>query len=135
MVRLRELLAPLGPGSMSETTELERSLACCWDEFDGSAEGGMEGDKLLGRMESVGWQPPVLTFVIERHGGIVRGSTRAELQHWSVNLDDATATLSRTGHRQLEPMSPRITTSEMRERAGRLAELIVNGRDDERLRR
>jgi hypothetical protein len=29
----------------------------------------MTGDKLLDRMEKVVWEPPVLTFTIERHGG------------------------------------------------------------------
>jgi len=29
----------------------------------------MAGEKLLARMESVSCEPPLLTFVIERHGG------------------------------------------------------------------
>jgi hypothetical protein len=64
-------------------TDLDRLLAASWDEFTGDA-GGMEGDKLLGRIEDVTWQPPKFTFTIERHGGTLMGSTRAELQDWEV---------------------------------------------------
>ena len=50
----------------------------------------------LGRMEKVEWQPPYLTFSIERHGATVKGSTRAELQNWQVD----------TSHRSLNPNEP-----------------------------
>jgi hypothetical protein len=60
------------PGPISNTGELERLLAACWDELTGD-DGGMEAYKLLNRMEDVAWNPPLLTFVIERHGGTARG--------------------------------------------------------------
>ena len=60
----------------------------------------MAGHKLIGRMENVEWHPPILTFLIERHGGTVLGSARAELQRWTVDLDRRTATCERVGHRQ-----------------------------------
>ncbi len=41
----------------------------------------------LGRMEDVRWEPPVLSFRIERHGAMGVGSTRAELQNWRVDFD------------------------------------------------
>jgi hypothetical protein len=66
------------------------------------------GDKLLGRIEEVVWQPPVLSFTVERHGGTVLGSSRAELQHWEVNLPHKTAIIVKHGHRQLKPMAKRI---------------------------
>jgi hypothetical protein len=80
--RLRIYLATLPPGPISDPAALERLLAACWDEFTGDY-GGMEGYKLLGRMEDVTWGPPVLSFSVERHGGTVMGSSRAELQGWS----------------------------------------------------
>lgn len=63
----------LAPGPISDTTELERLLAAYWDELNGD-DGGMEGYKLLGRMEAVVWKP-ILSFRIERHGGTVIGSS------------------------------------------------------------
>jgi hypothetical protein len=41
-------------------------LAACWQEFNGD-DGGMSGDKLLGRMEEVIWEPPTLSLTVERH--------------------------------------------------------------------
>jgi hypothetical protein len=105
--RLRAHLATKQPGTIIDTTDLERLLAASRDEFTGD-DGGMEGNKLLGRMEDVTWQPPKLTFSIERHGGTVMGSTRAELQHWEVNVEKKTAVIVKCGHRQLKPMAKRI---------------------------
>jgi hypothetical protein len=89
-------LAIVVPGEVADTTELERLLAASWHKFSGD-DGGMSGQKLLGRMENVAWAPPKLTFTIERHGGTVRGSTRAELQHWEVNADQQTAAIEKRG--------------------------------------
>src|SRR5271157_472113 len=100
MDELRNYLNTLEPGPVEETTHLERLLAEVWDDLGGD-NGGMAGIKLIRRMERVEWHRPILTFLIERHGGTVLGSTRAELQRWSVHLDRGTATCVRTGHRQL----------------------------------
>ena len=110
MEALQELLAALPPGPIPEDIKLDKALAACWDGFRGSDDGGMKDDKLLGRMENVQWQPPILTFTIERHGGTVNGSTRAELQHWELNLDDQTACIVNEGHRQLQTMAPRVSS-------------------------
>ena len=91
---------------------------------------GMAGHKLIGRMEHVEWNPPVLTFVIERHGGTVLGSTRAELQRWTVDLDRKTATCERAGHRQLSPMAKRVDVGSI---ADEVANKIVGGESDDRL--
>jgi hypothetical protein len=104
---LRAHLRTIKPGQITDTATLERVLAVSWDEFTGH-DGGMEGHKLLKRMEDVTWTPPKLTFAIERHGGTVMGSTRAEFQKWEVDLDKRTTTLAKTGHRQLRPMANRI---------------------------
>jgi hypothetical protein len=64
-------------------------LAGCWHEFVGAESQRMHAGK-LGRMEDVRWEPPVLSFRIERHGAMGVGSTRAELQNWRVDLDRKT---------------------------------------------
>src|SRR4051794_23604425 len=107
MIDLMKRLAEMPAGPITETAEIERLLAGCWDDLRGDY-GGMEGYKLLGRMEDGVWNPPVLTFVIERHAGTVNGSTRAELQHWAVNLDEGTSILTRSTHRQLDEMASRM---------------------------
>ncbi len=127
---LLNYLAGDGPGPVSDPTGLDKLLAAHWDQFDGSGEGGMEGYKLLNRMEAVTWNPPILSFVVERHGGTVCGSTRAELQHWEVDLDAKTATITKTGHRQLEPVAPRLS---IRALADELVELILARKEAERL--
>jgi hypothetical protein len=105
--RLRAHLATVQPGELADTADLERLLAASWDEFTGD-DGGMAGYKLLGRIEDVTWQPPKLTFTIERHGGTVLGSTRAELQHWEIHVEQKSAVIVKCGHRQLKPMAERI---------------------------
>jgi hypothetical protein len=129
MDELTDYLKILDPGPVEVTTHLERLLAEIWDNLGGN-EGGMTGHKLIGRMEKVEWNPPVLRFVIERHGGTVLGSTRTELQRWTVNLKRQTATCERTGHRQLSPMANRV---DVRFIAEEVASKIVAGQADDRL--
>jgi hypothetical protein len=130
--KLRYVLATVNPDDVSKVLGLDRLLAECWGEFDGSHDGGMEASKLLGRMEKIHWKPPILHFVVERHGGTVCGSTRAELQHWEVNLNDMTAQLTETGQRQLEPMTPRLSIKALAEE---IAQAILNDADDGRFDR
>ncbi|MEK6259019.1 MAG: hypothetical protein AABP62_10430 [Planctomycetota bacterium] len=132
MKALQELLAVMPTGPVPEDINVNHALAECWERLKGNAEGGMEAYKLLGRMENVQWNSPVLTFTIERHGGTVNGSTRAELQHWEVNLDEQTACIVKEGHRQLEPMAPRMSIKAIAEEVG---VLILGGKMDERIRR
>ena len=44
----------------------------------------------------------------ERHGGLVNGSTRAEVQKWEIDLDHETASLVGIRRRQIIPMAPRL---------------------------
>jgi hypothetical protein len=105
--RLLAYLASIPLGPVPDAAALERLLAACWDELTGD-DGSMEAHKLLNRMEEVAWTPPKLVFTIERHGGTVLGSGRAELQHWEVNVEQRTAVIVKTGYRQLRPMAERI---------------------------
>jgi hypothetical protein len=77
--RLRALLRDVEPWPVADASSLEGLLVGCWEQFAGGEAHGMSGDKLLGRMEEVTWAPPLLAFVIERHGGTVLGSSRTEL--------------------------------------------------------
>jgi hypothetical protein len=130
MEELMDYLNNLEPGPVKETTRLEHLLADAWDDLGGD-EAGMVGHKLIGRMENIEWQPPVLTFMIERHGGTVLGSTRAELQRWTVDLDRKTATCDHTVQRQSSPMAEKVDVGSMAEE---LAQKIVDGVADDRLR-
>lgn len=131
MNALRDHLMALPPGAVLDTNGLDGLLADCWGDLERAYDGGMEASKLLGRMESIHWQPPILTFVIERHGGTVCGSTRAELQHWEVDVERSTATIVKTGQRQVAPMSRRVSVTPM---AQEVAEAALQGKSDERLR-
>ncbi len=123
---LREVLAVPTPPAR----EIEAHLAQVWDALAGD-DGGMTGRKLHGRMGSVVWNPPVLTFQIERHGATVLGSSRAEVQEWTVDLEQRTKSVMVVGRRQLQPPQPRLDVKPV---AGELAIAITSGQQDPRLR-
>jgi hypothetical protein len=127
--RLRAHLAHIPPGQISDTTDLERLLAACWDEFTGDY-GDMAAYKLLGRMEDVTWEPPVLNFTVERHGATVAGSTRANLQGWTVNIEQNTIFCEPLGCRQVRPMQARLKVEPLVEE---IVRLIVAKQEDDRL--
>jgi hypothetical protein len=131
MKELTGYLMSLNPGPVEQTSHLERLLTRVWDDLVGGDEAGMAGYKLIGRMERVEWNPPVLTFVVERHGGTVLGSTRAELERWTLDLDSQTATCERTGHRQLSSMAKRLDVGYI---ADEIAVKIEGGEADDRIR-
>jgi hypothetical protein len=80
------------PGPLANEEQLETLLVSAWDELGSSADGGMQSCyKLRGRMENVAWNPPILSFRIERHGGTVNGSVYAEMQQWDVNCEKGVA--------------------------------------------
>jgi hypothetical protein len=128
MIELISYLARTIPGVVADTEVLEHLLAESWEQLDGSCDRRMEGYKILGRMEDVHWKPPILSFSIERH--LVCGSNRAVLQHWSVNLDHNTATITRTEERILYPLSLRLTVETAAEE---IAQAILGGKNDERV--
>ena len=127
---LKDYLRTIEPGRIARTGDLERLLTEVWEDLGGD-EGGMAGRKLIGRMEGAEWHPPTLIFTIERHGGTVLGSSRAELQRWVVDLDRMMATCERAGHRQLSPTARRVDVGPI---AAEIAGLVVGGVIDDRLR-
>jgi hypothetical protein len=86
----------------------------------------MAAYKLGGRVEEPRWDPPLLTFIIERHGGTVLGSSLAELQHWQIDTESNRAEIIKEGYRQLSPQQPRWKQAEADEEASKVASLILN---------
>jgi hypothetical protein len=113
------------------STEVERKLQLCWDQLDGSDEGGMSGYKLHGGIEALRWVPPAITFEIERHGGTVNGSVYAEIQKWVVDLAVCKATLETVRKRLVGRKDGPLKIKPLAEE---LAALIVRGLVDRRLK-
>ncbi|MGH6992151.1 MAG: hypothetical protein ACREEH_02325, partial [Caulobacteraceae bacterium] len=118
------------PGDL--VRELERFLASRWDRLTGSRVGGMSGSKLIGRTEDMEWSPPILAFGIERHGALVNGSSRAELQRWRVDLGRGEAELVQSRRRQIFPADARLNVKPI---AAEIAALIREGGEDPRIKR
>ena len=131
--RLNDYLYSVPPGHIVDTNEVETLLAECWDSLNISADtsGGMTANKLHGRMESVEWQPPLLTFQIERHGGTVLGSSRAEIQEWTVEVEAGSAGFSQSGFRQVRLRGGRVDIDPIAEE---IARKIVDQDEDYRLK-
>lgn len=131
--QLRDLLKTVPTGSLppDQYDETEWLLGCCWDHLVGGNDGGMKIEKLSGRIEGMKWSPPHLTFEIERHGGVVLGSKRAEMQVWTVDVERETATLEKGRFRQMRPNAARL---DVRPIAEEIARLIRDGVQDSRLR-
>ena len=130
MEKLLRYLKSMPVGTISDTGELESLLISCWDQFKGD-DGGMSGYKLHGRMEEVDWNPPILTFVIERHGITNLGSTKADLQHWKLNINTREAILEYTSYRQVQPRQAKLDVKSLAEEISRL---IIDHREDERIK-
>jgi hypothetical protein len=111
-------------GSIDSLRELEELLVRHWDSLDGGDADGMSAQKLTGRIESASWHSPILRFQIERHGGTVMGSTRAEVHAWTVNLDTGIAAITDKGHRQIRPMESRWDAKSAAKEVG---SAILNG--------
>jgi hypothetical protein len=130
MDALRNYLKTIPPGPIADVTKLRELLAHCWHEFSGHDETSMEDHKVF-RMEQAEWQPPKLGFVVERHGGTVMGSSRAELQGWMVDVTTKKAVCGVAGRRQLRPMQSRLDVSPLAEE---IAGLILTHQPDKRLK-
>ncbi len=120
---------PHGRVPLDLRPELIQLLKKCWELFSGSTEKEMESDKLQ-RIEAPYWETPLLKFTIERHRGTVFGSTRAELQHWIVDLGRRSAECYERGYRQLYP---RVSPVDVKPIADELVNLIISGSQDDRL--
>jgi hypothetical protein len=131
--KLRAYLDQFPPGKLDggASVEVRRLLAKCWESFDGSGETKMAGWKLE-RAKDLEWNPPWLSFCIERHGAASRGSIYAEMQCWSVNLETREAIPSKDGRHPLGPKEKRLDVNAL---AKEIASLIIAGKEDARLKR
>ena len=124
---LRAHLQALAPGPVQDVAGVLEPLREAWASLDGSTHSGMASFKLtVARVEVPTWSPPVFSFRIERHGGTVLGSTRAEMETWEVDVEAGTAGVTRVGHRQLRPMARREYMGPL---AHDVADLIVQRSD------
>jgi hypothetical protein len=98
-------------------------LTACWSELEGANDTSMEAWKLH-RAEGLSWNPPLLSFTIERHAATVLGSSRAELQSWTVNLDLETARCAKESYRQLRPTASRLNVKPI---AARVIDAVQQG--------
>jgi hypothetical protein len=126
---LANYLRSSNAGDVHDSNALVDRLKDAWPHLDGSLSGGMSAEKLH-RLEVPKWKPPVLTFHIERHGGTVLGSTRAEIQRWVVNIESGTAEQARSTHRQVRTMAQRWSPHPLAEE---LANAIRNGKEHRNL--
>ena len=120
---------PVGDISDSERTEVLNRLVEVWERLPGGEDQSTTSRK-LGRAEKLRWAPSDLTFILERHGGTVNGSSRASLHHWVVNVESGHASLSKRGIRQLTPMDKRF---DAKAAAKEVAKLIIEQRHDPRI--
>lgn len=119
----------LPPGPVADEIAFRRILADAWNDLVRD-DGGMEPYKLLRPLEAVSWTPPVLSFVIERHGSLAVGGTRDDLQHWHVDVEAGTATLGKVGWRQNKPQRDDFP---VKATAEEIADAIRNGQKHDRI--
>lgn len=128
MKELKKFLGDLPPGTVEAGETLDRLvhlLATVWEEIPGSEQEATYAYK-LSRMESVEWDGEVLEFTLERHGPTARGSTRAKLHRWSVQIDPPNAFLSEAGSRVVGQISPKWYPDEL---VAELSFAIFNGKE------
>lgn len=133
LASLRSFLNCQPPGPLANEEQLESLLVTAWGELGSSADGGMQSYKLRGRMENVAWNPPILSFRIERHGGTVNGSVYAEMQQWHVDCEKGIANYDRSNsrNRQIAPKSRPLKVAPI---AKEIADIIRRGVADERVK-
>jgi hypothetical protein len=123
---LRAKLHSLPNGSVpsDQQEEVKKLLAEAWEFLEGSDQESTDADK-ISRAEDLRSQSPTLSFLLERHGATIHGSTRAELHHWEVNLDKRQASIVKRERRQVLPQAAGMDVEAM---AAKAAASIINHR-------
>ena len=130
LAELRGYLELLAVGKIENREKLEELFSACWDQLEGSGVEGMTAEK-LSRLENPNWNPPELSFDIERHGSTVMGSTRAELHRWTIDVYKATADCNPShSYRQLYKKDRPLRVGPL---VDEIVMLIISGKDDQRL--
>jgi hypothetical protein len=130
---LSELLRKLpdSPIASELRTKVIHLLGTCWDQFSGTAATKMEWWKVERENgpRDLKWQNPVLSFWIARHGSLVNGSSRAEKQQWSLNIEKLTAEAMTIGHTQVYPVAAPFRTEKMAAIADNVCVAVQEGPD------
>jgi hypothetical protein len=98
-------------GRIANTAQAKQLLAAIWNDLSGD-DTAMTHDKVE-RAEVMCWDPPLLHFEVERHGGVVCGSSCASLQEWTIDIDARTKTCFEARFRQIRPMQPRLNVAKI----------------------
>lgn len=127
--KLHLFLNELPTGEIQDSDENRKDnlklLVNAWEWLKGNIGQNTDSIKIYWA-ESICWNPSILSFVLERHGGTVHGSSRAFLHHWEVDVEQGTAHIVKEGNRQLSAQSPRMDT---KSRAKEIANNILNDID------
>jgi len=116
----------------SDVEILEKLLMHYWNRFSGSESEGMEGCKLVGRMQDVYCKYPILTFDIERYGDAALGSKETEIQTWFVDIEIKQANCQKSGgYKLIEKKNNSMNVVLIAEE---LTNLILNHQEDPRLK-
>jgi len=121
---------PAGPLSPEISSSVMGMVIGVWDLLPNSALHATSAYK-IGRAEDVHWEPPVLSFVLERHGATAMGSTRAELHLWRLNLETGNLEGDTTRYRQLYPRAKSLNVNPIAENLAKA--IISKDTSDERL--
>jgi hypothetical protein len=114
---------PQGAIQGSARDKIIELLRGCWQDLEGADETSMEAWEIC-RLEDLSWNPPLLSFTIERHGATVLGSSRAELHKWTVIPNLATAKCAPGGYRQLVKAAPKLDVKSI---AARVCDAVQQG--------
>jgi hypothetical protein len=123
MKSLIAFLKSMPPGAITDSTNLQKILGKCWLEFAGCDSEGMHADRLA-LMQEVQWSPPLLKFTLRLFGGSVKGSLRAEVQRWIVDVEKKTAGADCSAYPQPVEKSPPFYVNPV---ADELAQSIIQG--------
>ena len=129
--QIKDILSALPAGKISDTDALESLLEAEWDNLQGSDAGGMQANKLNGRIEDLSWEPPCITFSIKRHGATVKGSTRGEVQDWEIDTSSWKATYSERYYQVYASQKP----FDAKPLAENIANMIIHGQQSSSLKR
>ena len=131
LIEIRGRLDELSRGQAKlPVGEAASLLSEIWDDLCGSDDTSMSTEKLH-RLEEPVWESPVLRFKMERHGGTVMGSSRADMYTWSINLRDGSARCTEDGYRQIYRRQKPLRVGPLCEK---VVALIESGRDHEYLK-
>ena len=100
---------------MSERSDISHGeLIVLWveTELHGDDEGMTVNKLLVDRVENLRREDDLVRFEIERHGGTVRGSSRAHVQHWVIDVLRRERWIEMTTFRQLSERAKAVSVEQ-----------------------